>query len=152
MSLFKKIILASGVVFIAIQFIQPARNKSGHALPTGFAKLNPINANVDGVLQSSCYDCHSNNTTYPWYSNIQPMAWIMARHIKNGKEKFNFSDFSSSSTRRQINKLKEIANQIKDDEMPVASYRAMQKKAILSKEKKNNHRLDEQNCKQPFCK
>ena len=136
MNLFKKIILASGVVFIAIQFIQPARNKSGQALSTDFAKIYSLPANVDAVLQSACYDCHSNNTNYPWYFNIQPMARVMARHIKNGKEKLNFSDFGSNSTRKQISKLKEIANQIKDDEMPVASYKAMHKKANLSKEEK----------------
>lgn len=137
MRLFKKIILVLGVVFIAIQFIQPAHNKSGQALPTDFAKIYTVPANVDGVLQSACYDCHSNNTNYPWYSNIQPIAWAMARHIKNGKEKLNFSDFGSNSTRKQISKLKGIANQIKDDEMPIASYKTMHKKANLTKEEKN---------------
>ena len=136
MRLFKKIVAALGVLFIAIQFMQPAPNKSGQALPTDFATIYQVPANLEGVLQNACYDCHSNNTNYPWYSNIQPMAWMMARHIKNGKEKLNFSDFGSNSTRKQISKLKGIANQIKDDEMPVASYKAMHKKANLSKEEK----------------
>ena len=132
----KKILLTLLIVFIAIQFIQPAHNKSGQALPNDFVKIYVVPGNVQTVLQNACYDCHSNNTSYPWYSNIQPMAWIMARHIKNGKEKLNFSDFGSNTTRKQISRLKGIANQIKDDEMPISSYMAMHKKANLTKEEK----------------
>ena len=132
----KKIILAFGVVFIAIQFIQPAHNKSGQVLPTDFATVFVVPNNVQSVLQNTCYDCHSNNTIYPWYSNIQPMAWMMRRHVYNGKEKLNFSVFGSNSKRKQISKLKGIANQIKDDEMPISSYKWMHTKANLTKEEK----------------
>ena len=137
MSRAKKILLALLVVFIAIQFIQPAHNKTVQVLPTDFAKVFVVPNNVQSVLQIACYDCHSNNTNYPWYSNIQPMAWMMARHINNGKNELNFSDFGSYTDRRQISKLKGIANQIKDDEMPIASYKMMHKKARLSKEQKD---------------
>jgi len=132
----KKIVLAFGIVFIGIQFIQPAHNKSGQVLPTDFTKIYAIPASVQTILQNACYDCHSNNTNYPWYSIIQPMAWMMKRHIDNGKEKLNFSDFGSYSSRRQISKLKGIANQIKDDEMPLSSYKIMHSKASLTKEAK----------------
>lgn len=137
MSLIKKILLVLLILFIAIQFIQPAHNKSGQVLPTDFAKIFVVPNNVQILLQNACYDCHSNNTSYPWYSKIQPMAWLMASHIKNGKAKLNFSDFGSNSNRKQITKLKEIANQIKDDEMPISSYKAMHKKANLTKEEKS---------------
>ena len=136
MSRIKKIALASGIIFIAIQFIQPAHNKSGQVLPTDFAKFYTVPVNVQSILQNACYDCHSNNTNYPWYSNIQPMAWIMARHISNGKEKLNFSRFGSNTTRKQISKLKEISNQIKDGEMPITSYKLMHKSARLSQDEK----------------
>lgn len=137
MSRIKKILLALLAVFIAIQFIQPAHNKTVQVLPTDFAKVFVVPDNVQTVLQNACYDCHSNNTNYPWYSNIQPMAWMMARHIKNGKDKLNFSDFGSYTSRRQISKLKGVANQIKDDEMPLSSYKMMHKNARLSKEQKD---------------
>ncbi len=132
----KKILVALLIIFIVIQFIQPVRNKSGQVLPTDFEKVYAVPGNVQTVLQNACYDCHSNNTTYPWYSNIQPMAWVMARHIKNGKDKLNFSDFGSYSGRRQISKLKGIANQVKDDEMPISSYRMMHTKANLTNDEK----------------
>lgn len=136
MSRNKKIALAACIIFIALQFIQPAHNKNGLVLPTGFTKVYNAPENVQSILQNACYDCHSNNTNYPWYSNIQPMAWIMARHISNGKEKLNFSDFGSNTNRKQISKLKEIANQIKDNEMPITSYKFMHKNAVLSQEEK----------------
>ena len=136
MSPVKKIALAIGIIFIIIQFIQPAHNKSGQVLPNDFAKIYSAPSNVPSILQNACYDCHSNNTNYPWYSNIQPIAWIMARHISNGKEKLNFSSFGSNTTRKQISKLKEIVNQIKDGEMPITSYRLMHKNARLSQDEK----------------
>jgi len=136
MSRMKKILLALLIVFIAIQFVQPAHNKTVQALPTDFGKLYAVPDSVKSVLQNACYDCHSNNTNYPWYSNIQPMAWMMATHITNGKEKLNFSDFGSNRTRKQISKLKEISNKIKDDEMPISSYKLMHKNARLSQNEK----------------
>ena len=92
MSWKKKILLAVLIVFVGIQFIQPARNKSGQVLPTDITKTVNIPDEVSDIFENSCYDCHSNNTRYPWYVNIQPMGWIMARHIKKGKENLNYSD------------------------------------------------------------
>lgn len=137
MSRLKKILLALLVVFIAIQFKQHVHNTSKDVLATDFKKIFAVPDNVTAILQNACYDCHSNNTIYPWYSNIQPMAWMMARHIKNGKAELNFSDFGSYTRRRQINKLKGIANQIKNNEMPISSYKMMHKRARLSKEEKD---------------
>jgi len=128
----KKILLALVITFITMQFIQPARNKNGQVLPIDFTKIYIVPANLQVLLQNACYDCHSNNTRYPWYVNTQPMAWVMAGHIKNGKEKLNFSEFGSYPTRRQESKLKGIANSIKDDIMPLSSYKIMHKTANLS--------------------
>lgn len=132
----KKILLVLFVVFIAIQFIQPARNKSDGMLATDISEIVPIPDSVQVILKNACYDCHSNNTIYPWYSNIQPMGWLMAKHIKQGKAVLNFSEFGSYTTRRQISKLKSIADQIKDNDMPLPTYKWMHKNARLTKDKK----------------
>ena len=79
------------VVFTAIQFIQPVRNISGQVLQTDISNTYNVPENVYTLLKNACYDCHSNNTNYPWYSNIQPVAWLLAMDIKNGKAKINFS-------------------------------------------------------------
>ncbi len=136
MNFFKKIMLVILVVFIAIQFIRPTHNKSGQVLPTDITKKANVPDKVLDVFKNACYDCHSNNTRYPWYVNIQPMGWIMARHIKEGKENLNFNDFGSYSKRKQANKLRAIAESIKDGSMPISSYTIMHTDAKLTEENK----------------
>ena len=120
------------MLFIAIQFIRPVHNKSGKPSTGEISKVIPIPDTVGILLKNACYDCHSNNTSYPWYSNIQPVGWLMAYHIKQAKNELNFSDFGSYSQRRQLSKLDGIANSIKDDIMPLSSYKLMHKNAKLS--------------------
>ena len=139
MSLRKKILIAIGIVFIVfivIQFIQPVHNKSDQLLASDISHIVTSSDSVQGLLKNTCYDCHSNNTIYPWYSNIQPMGWLMAKHIKDGKDALNFSEFGSYSSRRQLSKLNGIANSIRDDIMPLRSYKLMHKNAQLSANEK----------------
>lgn len=136
MSPIKKTLLAIGIVFIAIQFIQPASNKSSLVLVTDISKIVSISDSVQNILKNDCNDCHSNNTIYPWYSNIQPMGWIMANHITQGKEELNFSEFGSYSPRKQLSKLNGIANSIKDDIMPLSSYKLMHRNSQLTAKEK----------------
>jgi hypothetical protein len=136
MSRLKKILLVILIAFIAIQFIQPARNESGQVLPTDISKVYNIPDQVQTVIKNACYDCHSNNTNYPWYANIQPVGWILARHIKNGKAELNFSEFGDYSSRKQRSKLNSIAKTIEDGTMPLSSYTLIHKNAILTKEEK----------------
>ena len=140
MKLVKKRILAIllpiSVVFIIIQFIQPVRNKSGQVLPTDISNIYKIPPDVSTLIKNSCYDCHSNNTNYPWYSNIQPVGWLLESDVKNGKEKINFSEFGTLSSRRQISKLRNIEKRIKDGTMPIKVYQIMHPNAQLTEEDK----------------
>jgi hypothetical protein len=137
MRLAKKILLLSVILFIAIQFIRPDRNQSTQVLSTDISQVVTIPDTVLTVLKNACFDCHSNNTEYPWYSNVQPMGWLMAYHIKQAKGQLNFSEFGSYSQRRQVSKLDGIANSIKDDIMPLKSYKIMHKSAQLSADEKS---------------
>jgi hypothetical protein len=128
----KKILLVSGIVIIAIQFILPAKKDNNHIQDSDISKIVFTPDSVMYVLKNSCFDCHSNNTIYPWYSNVQPVGWLMARHIRKGREELNFSEFGNYSPRRQLSKLNGIANCIKDDIMPLSSYKLMHKNSILS--------------------
>lgn len=123
-------------IVLVIQVIPVERNVS--AVPPGqsFEKTEKEPANVAAILKVSCYDCHSNNTRYPWYSELQPGAWFMARHIKKGKEELNFDEFNNYSKRRKKAKIKSIISQIEKDEMPLKSYRMMHGNARLSADKK----------------
>lgn len=136
MSLTKKIILGLAVILIGIQFFQPLRNQSDEVPATHIERVYAVPQNVKAILVQSCYDCHSNNTRYPWYSRIQPGAWYMAGHIKKGKEELNLSEFGEYSARRQRNKFRAMAGQVKDGEMPLSSYTLIHRNAVLSPEDK----------------
>lgn len=132
-----RILLVAGILFIALQFVRPVHNKSGQVLTTDITKVITIPDTVLTVLKNACYNCHSNNTGYPWYSNIQPVGWLLAHHIKQAKSQLNFSEFGTYSQRRQLSKLDGIANSIKDEIMPLKSYKIMHKSAQLSAGKKS---------------
>lgn len=136
MSKAKWVLLSLLVVFIAIQFIRPARNKSEDQLSPDFVKQYAVPEQVQNILHTACYDCHSNNTYYPWYANIQPAAWIMASHIKRGKQRLNFSEYGNLSRRKQASRMREIINQVKDNEMPLSSYKWLHKDARLSRDQR----------------
>ena len=136
MPLLKKILLGLLIVFIVIQFIRPAKNKSTQIAETDITKMINVPGNVLGILENSCYDCHSNKTRYPWYVNIQPMGWLLASHIKEGKANLNFSEFGAYSKRKQSNKLRAIAKSVNDGSMPISSYTIMHTDAKLSEENK----------------
>lgn len=132
----KAVVLVFLIITLAIQFLQPARNKNGQAVGNDFSKAFTVPENVQGILKKSCFDCHSNQTEYPWYTYIQPVGWWMDSHVRKGKEELNFSEFGSYSKRRQMSKLKSIAESIEDETMPLPSYALIHKKAKLSNEEK----------------
>ncbi len=110
------------IVFVAIQFFRPTKNIATGIAANDITHKYTLPQDVQNILQTSCYDCHSNNTAYPWYNNIQPVAWFLADHVKEGKKELNFSEFASYSIRRQYKKLEEINNEVKDGGMPLESY------------------------------
>jgi hypothetical protein len=128
----KKILSTIGIALIATQFFRPALNKSFKVPDTDVSKMVSASDSVLLILRSACYDCHSNNTIYPWYCNVQPVGWLMAKHIIEGKKELNFSEFGSYSQRRQLSKLEGIANSIRDNIMPLKSYKIMHRPAQLS--------------------
>ena len=123
-------------IVLVIQVIPVERNVSTVPPGQSFEKTEKVPANVAAILKVSCYDCHSNNTRYPWYSELQPGAWFMTRHITKGKEELNFDEFNNYSKRRKKAKIKSIISQIEKDEMPLKSYRMMHGNARLSADEK----------------
>ena len=120
------------VAFIGIQFIPGELNKSDAVPNTDFFVVNNVPSSVKRTVQTSCYDCHSNNTEYPWYNKIQPIAWYLQDHVEHGKEELNFNEWDGYSSRRKNSKLKSIINQIEDSEMPLDSYTLIHRDAKLS--------------------
>ena len=134
----KKIIKSIALLLVAaliiIQFFRLEKNLSSidGPEPNDISKVYSVPQEVSTILETSCYDCHSNNTHYPWYANFQPVAWWLADHIKEGKKEINFSEFASYRIGRQYKKLEEIKKEVEEGEMPLQSYTIIHGDAKLS--------------------
>jgi hypothetical protein len=135
--MFKKILLALMVILLIIQFIHPARNISKTDQSNNIAKAYNVPSEVRSILDKACMDCHSNNTRYRWYFKIQPVDWWLTHHITEGKGALNFDEYTNRPLRYQFHKLEEIAEQVKEGEMPINSYTWIHKDAMLSEQEKS---------------
>lgn len=134
MKILKKTAISLIVVFIALQFYRPEKNSSqGNHTSTFIEETNPPKE-VRAALLESCYDCHSNNTRYPWYNNVAPISYWLSDHIKEGKEHLNFSDWENYNLKQKEHKLEELAEEISERKMPLKEYRWMHNDAVLSSE------------------
>ncbi|MFM7510621.1 MAG: heme-binding domain-containing protein [Bacteroidota bacterium] len=113
--------VALGALLI-IQFIKPTLNQAAGVQANYIGTKHEVPANVKSVLDKACMDCHSNNTRYPWYASIQPVAWWLADHVKDGKKHLNFDEYTQRSLRYQYHKMEEIVEMVKEEEMPLPSY------------------------------
>lgn len=121
------------IALVGIQFIKKnPPNVQTTKLPTDISNLYTVPDDVESVLQRSCYDCHSNNTDYPWYINIQPAAMFLEGHINDGKRHLNFSDFGSYDKKRQLKKAEDIKEEMERDGMPLKSYTILHKGTKLN--------------------
>ncbi|HKE21188.1 MAG TPA: heme-binding domain-containing protein [Bryobacteraceae bacterium] len=91
-----------------------------------------VDARVMGILRRSCADCHSDETRYPWYSYVLPSAWLVNNDVRHGRERMNLSQWEGYPTLRKERLLSEIANQVKDRDMPLAQYAWIHRGAALS--------------------
>lgn len=123
------------IAFIVMQFVRPDKNEEGNyaSVQTFLEETKPISS-VAATLETACYDCHSNQTVYPWYAEIAPVSYWLSDHIKNGKRHFNVSEWSSYSAKRKDHKLEELIEMVEATSMPLDSYTWVHKDAILSDE------------------
>jgi len=128
----KKVFLIIVVLFIGIQFIRPAKNLSSAVAVNGLANIYSTPPEVSEILKKACRDCHSNNTVYPWYAEVQPVAWWLNDHINEGKKELNLDEFATYSIGRQYKKLEECIDQVKEGEMPLWSYTLIHTNAKLT--------------------
>lgn len=119
------------VVFLGMQFSRPEQNLSNDQTQH-LSTLYPLPDSVQAILTVACYDCHSNLTRYPWYASFQPVAGMMDQHIRHGKKDLNFSEFVTYRPRKQYRRMEQIAEMVKENEMPIPSYLSMHKDAILT--------------------
>lgn len=132
----RKILIGLLVILVVIQFIRPAKNQSSELSANDISRAYTVPDDVQIVVKKACADCHSNNTVYPWYNNLQPVGWWLAKHVNDGKKELNFSEFASYSPKKQHHKLEELIEMVKEEEMPLPSYTWIHKNAILTLEEK----------------
>ena len=132
MKLGKKIGWTLLILFLVIQLYRPEKNSSPtNDLTTFLDETNPP-AEVEAVFKSSCYDCHSNSTNYPWYNQVAPVSWWLADHIEEGKEHLNFAAWDSYSGKKKDHKLEEVVETVESGEMPLDEYTWTHEEARLT--------------------
>ncbi len=125
------------IALIVIQFFRPEKNIHPGDQPNAIEKKFTVPGEVKTILDKACNDCHSNNTRYPWYNNIQPVAWWLADHVKDGKGELNFDEFTTRRPRFQYRRMEQTIDLVKEEEMPLDSYTWTHKDAVLTDEEKN---------------
>jgi hypothetical protein len=136
MRILKRVLVILLIVFIVIQFFRPKRNVSAQTSRNDISTLYSVPGDVKQILAKACNDCHSNNTRYPWYAEVQPVAWWLADHVEEGKHELNYSEFASYSLRKQYHKLEETEEMVKEKHMPLESYLWMHKDADLTEQER----------------
>lgn len=132
----KKVITILAVAFVILQFFQIDKTNPPVNKEVDFLTVKKTPETVATNIRNACYDCHSNETKYPWYSNIQPVAWLLKDHIDNGRKELNFSTFATYEARRQTRKMEEAAELVQNGAMPMDSYLLMHPEAKLTAEQK----------------
>lgn len=134
MKILKKIGWLLLVVLIALQFFRPEKNVSEEIPETDLiVALNPP-AEIATMLKTSCYDCHSNNTAYPWYSEVAPLSYWISDHVKEEKSIWIFLSGRPILLRRKQHKMEEFVEEVKEHKMPLESYLWIHKEAVLTPE------------------
>ena len=118
----KKILVGIVIVLVLIQFIQPAHNDGPAATAQDITHTVAVPDTIASILKTSCYDCHSNHTSYPWYNNISPVNWWLNDHVEEGKRELNFSTFNAYTFKKKAKRLEQTATLVKKNEMPLPSY------------------------------
>lgn len=134
---FKKIALYSLIALVLMQLIRINKNNPPVVAQNDFIQLTKPDQEIASILKSSCYDCHSNEVTYPWYTNIAPISWWIKHHINEGSEHLNFSEWGTYSAKKTDHKLEECVEMITEGEMPMWSYTIMHSDAKLDQLQKD---------------
>ena len=120
-------------LLLIIQFFSIDKNNPEINPELDFITIENPPADYSQMIKTSCYDCHSNETAYPWYSNIAPVSWILKAHINEGRGHINFSEWKNLPAGKRGHLKEECAEEITENKMPLKSYTLIHKNASLNK-------------------
>ena len=134
MKYLKKIGIGLILVMILIQFFPGEQPETSQNNPGDIHNEIEIEQDISKLLKTACYDCHSNETVYPWYSGIAPVSWLVNHDVEEGRDELNFSEWANYSLRRKNHKLEEVIELVEEGEMPIPIYTITHSDAKLSQE------------------
>jgi Haem-binding domain len=136
LSLVAKCLVLAFVLLVAIQFVPvDNRNPPVQSANTIYS-IEAVPQNVRAIFESSCTNCHSNQTRWPWYSHVAPFSWIVVHDVHRGRNLMNFSEWGMYSPKKRDQKLEDICDQLMNGDMPDGKYLLIHRKARLSEEQK----------------
>jgi hypothetical protein len=136
MKLIKIIIWIIVIAILIIQFLPVSYPKVVKENPNDLIRNSEISDEVIHILKTSCYDCHSNETRYPWYAYVAPVKWLVIRDVDLGRKDLNFSEWDNMKPRDKIKLLNAISEEIEGDNMPLLIYTITHRSASLDDEHK----------------
>jgi mono/diheme cytochrome c family protein len=132
----KIIIIILAIAFVAIQFFQPEKNLSTDSKNL-ILNHEQMPENVQQIFKNACFDCHSDNTNYLWYHKIAPVSWLINKHVVEGKDELNFSEWGKFDNYDKIGDLEDIKQELEQKTMPIKQYTVMHKEARLSDDERD---------------
>ncbi len=132
----KRILLGVAAVLVIIQFFGIDKTNPPVEASQDFLSIANPPAEIAALIKSSCYDCHSHQTKYPWYTNVAPVSWMIGHHIEEGREHLNFSKWGTYPAKKRAHKIEECYEEVEEGEMPMKGYVILHSEAKMSKEQK----------------
>ncbi|NUM80582.1 heme-binding domain-containing protein [bacterium] len=126
------------LILTVIQFIRPEKTNPPIDQAKTFQAQMQVPENIASVLTKACYDCHSHQTNWPWYSHVAPVSWLLVQDVKEGRKHLNFSAWGDYKESRKVEKLSQIAGEVTDGKMPMPIYLLMHPEAKLTDQEKKD--------------
>jgi hypothetical protein len=128
-----RLVLACVVILlVALQVLQPRPTNPPVAPGVSFEEAASPPPDIARIVQRSCGDCHSNRTSWPWYTHVSPASWLVVSDVNEGRDKLNLSEWGSFSRSRAREKLLDMCKQVRKGEMPPWQYRLIHRGAGMS--------------------
>lgn len=120
------------VIGLAIQLVPNELPAVENSNPADLIGSGIVEGEVAGLLKTACYDCHSNETKYPWYSHVAPVSWLVAKDTREGREELNFSTWQEYDMMEKLKKLDDLVIEVKEGEMPMKIYTVIHSESRLT--------------------
>lgn len=136
MTILQRILVYTFILLLFAQMIRIDKTNVPVNPANDFIMHQQVPTDLAQTLKIACYDCHSDETTYPWYTNYAPVSWWIKHHINEGREHLNFSVWATYSAKKANHKLEECVEMLEEGEMPMSSYTLIHKEAQLTPQQK----------------